>query len=150
MIKLTVSVPPAEISGNARGHTLHKARIVKKVRAEAKTIANITINSLDAEHQKLLPYKSAIVVPTFFHKVKRKRDRDNLTRALKSVIDGLVDAGMIVDDSECIIIPPIKRIDKDNPRVELKVLDSFGSDLIFRLQRRENSETDSTEISFKD
>lgn len=69
------------------------------------------------------PYRleSATVQATFYHKDKRRRDGDNLLAMLKPVWDGMVDAGVFVDDSGLTHLPVVKLVDKDNPRVEITV-----------------------------
>ena len=151
MIELTVSLPPEKLSGNASASSLHKARAVQIYRIEGKVVAAIAYNSLDPEQQKNFPLKSALIIPTFFHDKKRKRDRDNLTRSLKAVVDGLCDGGLIEDDSEAIILPPEREIDKERPRVELKIVNAQGFDLIFKLKRKQENESDSqTKVSFEE
>jgi Holliday junction resolvase RusA-like endonuclease len=45
------------------------------------------------------PFEKAHISITYKSKDKRDRDMDNLLSAMKGTIDGLVDAGVMVDDS---------------------------------------------------
>ena len=64
--------------------------------------------------------KEAIVDITYYFKSNRRRDRDNYTP--KFILDGLVKAGVIVDDSDNNLYLNWKlKVDKDNPRTEIEV-----------------------------
>ncbi len=67
------------------------------------------------------PWEKCTVEAFFYHKVKRKRDDINHLAMLKPAYDGVVDAGLVVDDSSehLTTLPCHFRIDKKNPRVEL-------------------------------
>lgn len=58
---------------------------------------------------------------TFFHKQGRRRDDVNFAAMMKPAYDGVVVAGLLVDDdSKHLTTLPVKfEIDKANPRVEL-------------------------------
>lgn len=45
------------------------------------------------------PLASVVVEPIFFFTTNRRRDDDNLIASLKPMLDGLVDAGVVDDDS---------------------------------------------------
>ena len=48
-------------------------------------------------------------------------DADNIIGSLKGAVDGLADAGLIADDRGVTWLPPVRAVDKANPRVELIV-----------------------------
>jgi Holliday junction resolvase RusA-like endonuclease len=52
----------------------------------------------------------------FYFPEKRRRDRDNLIAMFKSGIDGMVDAGLIIDDHLAVPMPPVIRVVKDCKR----------------------------------
>lgn len=58
---------------------------------------------------------------TFYFAQRRKRDRDNFSAMLKSARDGIVDAGLLVDDSGLIQHPVTFKIDREHPRVEMEI-----------------------------
>lgn len=70
----------------------------------------------DAE--RVPPGKRVVLMFTFYHGDERKRDDDN---QLSSVLDTLVDAGILVDDKWKVV--PFKFVyndlDRENPRVEV-------------------------------
>lgn len=64
------------------------------------------------------PYKKAIVILTYFFKTKHRRDPDNYSG--KFIMDGLVNAGVIEDDSFANVELRLRgRHDKENPRTEI-------------------------------
>ena len=69
------------------------------------------------------PWQSVGVRATFYHKVKRRRDDVNHLAMLKPAYDGIVDAGLLVDDdASCLVtLPADFMIDATAPRVELKI-----------------------------
>ena len=76
------------------------------------------------------PWERATVAATFFHKTDRRRDDVNHLGMLKPAYDGIVEAGLLVDDdSEHLTTLPAQfRIDRENPRVELRLARVCGSD----------------------
>ena len=66
------------------------------------------------------PPRFALVVLTFYFKDKRRRDADNYQ---KMILDGLVGAGIIVDDDfeHCRVLCD-GDVDKDNVRTEIDVI----------------------------
>jgi Holliday junction resolvase RusA-like endonuclease len=137
-IALTIPLPPPELGGNKRGHSKHKSKYVKKYRSEVKLLSKKAIMTLDKQIVKKLPFKVAVIDSRFYHSTNRRRDRDNLIHSLKSAFDGLVDAGIIEDDSNAFHLPPHKLIDKKTPRVELTVMNAEGFELVFMLKRKES------------
>jgi len=79
--------PP--LSLNDRMHWRKKAGITKIIRRD---ICNAAAN-----HIALLGW--AVVELHYVPRDKRRRDRDNLVATLKPCMDGLVDAGVIPDDT---------------------------------------------------
>jgi crossover junction endodeoxyribonuclease RusA len=92
-LKLRLPWPPKELSPNARVHWAEKQRETRAYRWECFS---------EARPYRYLPQcratgprsaKVVFVVPN-----KRKRDLDNCMAMLKPCWDGLVDAGVLVDD----------------------------------------------------
>lgn len=69
------------------------------------------------------PWGMATVGAVFYHAQNRRRDPDNFMAMLKSAYDGLVEAGLLVDDDWKHLKreEPQFEIDKLSPRVELTV-----------------------------
>ena len=118
MILLALSLPPKELHPNSRVHWAAKARAVKAYRQQTG------IMTLLWQH---LHWKRVTVQATFYFKTSRRRDGDNLLASLKPAFDGLVDAGVLVDDSGITHLPVTVKIDKENPRVELRIKESPGA-----------------------
>ncbi|MFM1964922.1 MAG: phage Tortellini [Actinomycetota bacterium] len=87
-IRLPYSTPPLTLNG--RQHWATKARGVKEVRGTTATLARVLqIPACESIHVQL----------HYVPRDGRRRDADNLVGTLKPCIDGLVDAGVVPDDS---------------------------------------------------
>lgn len=111
---ITVSIPPKTLSPNARVHWGAKAAAKKKAKEEAYLVA---IASPIAG--KMWGMASTHVV--YYHKTNRRRDADNFLSLLKATFDGIAQAGVVKDDSGFVHFPIRFEIDKENPRVEIKI-----------------------------
>jgi Holliday junction resolvase RusA-like endonuclease len=93
MISITIgSLPPAEFSPNSRVHWARKH--------EARILAHDEVIALVAEqgwHGPAIDH--AQVTVSWGVNDKRRRDTDNFVGRTKPYIDGLVHAGVLVDDS---------------------------------------------------
>ena len=70
------------------------------------------------------PYEKAIVIITYFFGSKRRHDPDNYNG--KMLLDGLTEAGIIIDDSfDCIGLTIKGGYDKENPRTEIQVIETI-------------------------
>ena len=86
-------VPPAEIRGNSRSHFKITRQINRKRRETAKFLA------LDAMYETgIKTLKPRVVVHYHFYNT-REIDLDNLIIGMKSTLDGIVDSGLIEDDT---------------------------------------------------
>lgn len=115
---VTLPLPPKALSPNKK-HSTHwpttKAR--KKYREDAY-IAAICAGAKD------LGLESASVQCKFFFRTSHVHDGDNLLASIKSGFDGLVDAGVFVDDRGLTHLPCEQSKDAKNPRVEIHILAS--------------------------
>ena len=89
------SLPPRDASPNARVH-FHKLANVKRNQKDVMIASVLEMPSMDRPDE---PWEKAHLTITFRASDKRRRDIDNLLSASKAYIDGLVAAGVIVDDS---------------------------------------------------
>ncbi|MCD8140503.1 MAG: hypothetical protein LUE17_12125 [Planctomycetaceae bacterium] len=117
-VSIVLPLPKRVLSPNhpiasMRGR-MAKAAAVKKYRDQAKTAAL-------ASGVETGPWELASVSATFYFSTKRRRDQDNHMAMLKPAYDGLVDAGLLVDDDHEHLKrePPTFEIDRDFPRVEM-------------------------------
>lgn len=120
-LTLTLPMPPKALSPNARVHRLSKAAVASEYRQ------SIWLDALAQLQERYgavvpLPLRMAAVF-TFVTKDNRRRDLDNWLAACKPLLDGLVDAGILIDDSTRYLasITVTRRVDKgiDAPYVEV-------------------------------
>lgn len=118
---IAIPLPSKYLSPNwmtgSFGGRIAKSKAAKKQRNSVKDI-------IEGMHLGYVPRcKKISVKPIFFHKVSRKRDEDNAIGSLKSAYDGIVDSKLVKDDSPEYMIREIPefRIDKQNPRAELRI-----------------------------
>jgi len=117
---IVLPLPPYVLSPNrppgSIGSRIRKAQAAKRYRrlAEEATL------ELDIETG---PWPRVVASAVFFHKIKRRRDGVNHNAMLKPAQDGIVDAGLAVDDDSIhwTTEPPVFKIDREYPRVEITV-----------------------------
>lgn len=115
MIEIVLPLPDKRLSPNARCHWAEKARITKNTRRDSYWA---TFNAIAGTPPK---WKTATAQATFYFRDNRRRDKDNFAASLKSHADGMKDAGLILDDCGLTWLPPIFAVDKENPRLVLRV-----------------------------
>lgn len=93
-----------------------KASATKRYRQLAK-------DAIEAEQIDTAPWERVEVGIVFYHSTTRRRDQDNAMGSLKSAYDGIVDAGLVVDDDYDHMrrTSPSFLHDKDYPRVEITI-----------------------------
>jgi crossover junction endodeoxyribonuclease RusA len=115
---ITLPLPPAELAPNWRSRShWPKTRAIAEYRNTAKVCALFALGP----RYRMPRWKLATVQATFYFRDARRRDGDNLAASLKSAWDGLVDAGIIEDDSGLTHAPVVVGVDRRSPRVELWV-----------------------------
>lgn len=88
---ITITAPiDKRLHAHAKGSWRAKAQATKQARQLAKLLA------LDASNRKIAG--KAIVDYLFFVPDKRRRDAANMVQAVKPIIDGVVDSGLISGD----------------------------------------------------
>lgn len=113
-ISISLPLPPKECSPNSRCHWAVKSRAAKS----AKEIAFYGAKKAGVTG-KTHSWDKAFMQPIFTFTVNRKRDLDNLLASMKNQIDGVVAAGLMVND--CGISPlPSKIIIGKKPGVVLE------------------------------
>lgn len=113
-LTVTIPLPPNVLKPNARVHWAAKARAVKRYRIDCGWAADDAINRSGWQ-----TVERATVTPIFYHRINRHRDGDNALASIKAGLDGLADAGVIVDDRGFACRPVEFRVDRKDPRVEL-------------------------------
>lgn len=113
---ITIPLPHRNLSPNARCHWGAKSRCVRQHRHWAKLACMDAMN-----RQQVQTMVAAKVQAVFYFRTRQRRDGDNLLASMKASFDGLIDAGLLADDSAITHLPVVQRHDKANPRVELRV-----------------------------
>ena len=97
--RVEILAPCDWINSNHRTHRMVEARRVSAWRAAAKDAAD------DRNH-----FNGPAHITATFHKTRAGRwDAGNLYPTAKAIVDGLVDAGILVDDSNEYVIGPDMR-----------------------------------------
>lgn len=113
VIRLPWTTPP--LSLNSREHWARTARTTAEVRR--------IVGWLAQRHR--IPYRDRIAVTLVYVPADaRRRDADNLVPVLKAACDGLVDAGIVDDDTPRYMVkamPVIAAPDHHGPRMELRI-----------------------------
>lgn len=100
---------------------LHRMQEVKITRAWRETAAE------RAKH--IPPFTGQVHIIAHIFKPRAGRfDPNNLAPTTKAIVDGLVDAGLLVDDStEYVIGPDHRHGGKGNPEIVLEILEIGGA-----------------------
>lgn len=78
---------------------------------------------LECKAQRIKPLLNKARIEVTFYEKDMRRDSDNVYGGLKYILDGLVKAGVIKDDSRRYIdlyINPVE-LDRQNPRIEVEI-----------------------------
>lgn len=118
-----LGLPPRTLSPNFRGHWAVKARAVNAYRTYVYLMAN------QARPRDWEVLEKATISLTFIAVDRRRRDLDNLLSSFKAGIDGLIDAGILRDDSaEHLAYGSIKLIQGEEG--EPKTIVTIGEQLV--------------------
>lgn len=117
-MKFTLPIPHKSLSPNARVHWATKAKHTRTFRRLAYATA---IMSLWGTIKTKWP--AATIQMTFFWPTNRRRDKDNADASMKAARDGFADAGIVVNDCAFVTLPSVFAVDKNNPRVEVEILE---------------------------
>ena len=92
--------------------------------AASKRYRRLAREAIEAERIETMPWAKIQVQAAFYHKEQRARDQDNAMGALKAAYDGIVDAGLVVNDDYAHMerVAPTFDIDKETPRVVLTMV----------------------------
>ena len=95
-MRITIpGLPPRDASPNARVHYMKLANVKRNM----KDVMIASVLEMPSMDRPVEPMEKAHLTITFKASDNRRRDIDNLLSASKAYIDGLVAAGIIVDDS---------------------------------------------------
>lgn len=115
-IWIVLPLPNRALSPNARVRPFMKRSAARKQRRE-------TAEAIQARDCQTLPWSKCEVSVKLYHKTNRRRDDDNAVAMLKSMFDGIVDAGVVPDDTREYMTRkwPQHCHDKDQPRMEVMI-----------------------------
>lgn len=79
---------------------------------------------------KLKPVKNAVKIKVDWYEPNNRRDIDNITFGIKQIMDSLVLAGVLYDDSRKYVIGIENNVftDKDNPRIEVELIERIENE----------------------
>ena len=91
--------------------------------AATKRYRRLAREAVEAECIETLPWLNVTIGATFFYPNKRRRDQDNAMGSLKAAYDGIVDAGLVIDDDyeHMNRLSPTFALDLIYPRVMLTI-----------------------------
>lgn len=92
MTVLTFDWPRPPLNANQRLHWAAKAKLTRQVRATAEVRARRDLI-------RTMSHQVIVVQLTWVVRDKRRRDSDNIYPTFKAMCDGLVDAGIVPDDT---------------------------------------------------
>lgn len=102
------------MSANARKHWSARHRITKYWRQLAQLLV---------KQNRIPALTSARIVVTFSFGDQRRRDSANFYPVAKAIVDGIVDAGVLVDDSDKYVEgPDSRRDDPSTPMIRVDLL----------------------------
>ncbi len=120
-VTILLDLPDSKLSPNYSPHSRGGAIGLDKIEKDAKKLAYFeTIAVLGGEKPQ---WEKATTQATFYFATNRTRDIRNFDAMLKPYEDGIVAAGLILDDNHEVLTPlPTKMlIDKEYPRVEITI-----------------------------
>ncbi len=124
VLTVTVSTPARLLSPNARAHWAVRAKATKRARVEAWAACQVAMHEAGVKGG----WTAATCAVHWFARDSRRRDRDNCLASLKATFDGLVDGGLLKDDSALTHLPLVLLVDTRNPRVELQLREGEATD----------------------
>lgn len=120
-ITITLPVPHKYLNPNNAGRSIAFARGKSRVKRAAK--GNAYIAALAASKNTRPMWERATVAVRLFVRTPSglRMDADNLIASLKPHADGIAEAGIVANDIGLVWLPPVKVLDKANPRLELTI-----------------------------
>ena len=116
MAIIVLPIPPHVLSPNSAVGTVN-GRFAKA--SATKRQRRLADEAVQEERIETAPWGKVEVTPHFFFKTNRRRDDANAVASLKGAYDGIVDSGLVPNDSHehWTNRPPEFNIDRLNPRV---------------------------------
>lgn len=125
MSSVTVEVPGIPPGPNQQSRNRHaRARVTAEWRRTASLCASSAMNVIPGRRDESgFPWGRSLIHLTFTFGQSNTRDPDNLISTVKPLIDGLIDAGLIVNDTSRHVsyAPPEVRVVRGRTGVSLRV-----------------------------
>jgi Holliday junction resolvase RusA-like endonuclease len=118
VLKITVAMPPYELSPNARCHW----RVLAKQKKIHKWSSIVRARDAIA-YARGLPYASATIKYEAFYPAK-PWDDDNLIAAMKYARDAFATVGIVPNDNVFTTLPVVSHGYDKNPRVEVTITEN--------------------------
>ena len=115
-VTIEVPIPPRSLSPNGRAHYHAKGR-AKRIQRDTARLAALAALGRTPQPR----WEKATALVTWYAKTARWPDADNAMGSLKGAIDGMVDAGVMLDDNGLTWLPIERRKDAKRPRVEIVI-----------------------------
>lgn len=132
-LTITVPIPPACLSPNARAHWATRSRATKMTRATTAIVARDAVRRAGWRG----PLAEGITAQVMMYVAdRRRRDADNYLSRCKAIFDGLTDGGVWVDDCRVTHLPLVFAVDAANPRVVITVSGEAQRDLFTAVRAR--------------
>jgi len=115
-------LPPTEYSPNSRSFWAEQYQAGKEYH---DAVFYYCVDARNRGYRQAIsyPFLRARLTLTFVFPQSRRRDSDNLLARFKPGLDGIVDAGLLLDDdSEHLVIEPLV-IEVDRDRAPLTIID---------------------------
>lgn len=127
MITLILPDTPPSLNKWSRMHWAESAKIKKQWEHDI-LYTFLQSSMILTKEESTFPWDKANIKIKFYFKTHAQRDIDNMNQ--KFLLDGLVKAGIIKDDSAKVIgqVIVIPDYDKDNPRTEITIDKLIGDD----------------------
>jgi crossover junction endodeoxyribonuclease RusA len=115
-------LPPRELSPNAR---TSRWRRIKRTRQYRHTAGLTALAAAECR----LGWTRAVAQATFYWPDGQRRDIRNAEASLKAAYDGIVDAGVILDDRAEVLghEATVFSVDSVRPRVEIRIMRKNGN-----------------------
>ncbi len=118
---VVLPIPPKDVGQNARpSHPMARHRAVLKARGDAHEAAAAAL-AARPDLDESLPWSAAVVDVEWFRRCGIAGDPTNRRDKLKPAVDGLRDAGVLLDDDRTDWGTFREEIDGGNPRIVLHV-----------------------------
>jgi hypothetical protein len=117
-------LPPGEMSPNWRGHWSAQSPAAAEFRRAAWLCC---VNRRNLARQ-WVPFSRPVMNLTFIFGIERRRDEDNMRTRFKPGLDGIVDAGLLVDDDPRRLITGTLEMVVDKDRAPLTIIELEETD----------------------